>query len=320
MVESNYSKGDKAATRDGYGDALALLGGLHEEIVAMDADLAKSTKSIIFGKKFPHRFRYAGISEADMVSMAAGLARCGKVPFVSSFAGFLVNRSLDQIKIDVAYSETNVKIVGSHGGIMTGEDGPTGQSIMDLAVTRSIPKLNVLVPADYYEAVACTNAMYTNNGPFYMRTCREKTEVLSDSEPEFRLGKATIMAEGRDATIIACGPLVSEALKAAEALSKQGISVSVLNCASIKPLDTKAIEKEAGKGLIVSAEDGVVNGLGSAVAEAIAESGTECRLIRVGLENSFAESGKAYDLLAKYGMDAAAIAKKVAIGMNQNRF
>lgn len=315
----NYRKGERVATRDAYGDALAALGEKHEDIIVMDADLAKSTKSIVFGKKFPERFRYMGVSEADMVSMAAGLARCGKVPFISSFACFLLNRSLDQIKISVCYSNTNVKLVGSHGGIVTGEDGPTGQSVFDIAVARSIPNLNVLVPADYYETIACTNAMYEHYGPFFMRTCREKTEVLFEETPEFQLGKARLLREGRDASIIACGSLVQEAMKAARALQEQGVSASVLDCASIKPFDSRAVEKEAAKGMIVTAEDGVVNGLGGAVAEVIAESRADCRLVRIGLDNTFAESGKAAELLAKYGMDAAAIAKKVTIGLNQNR-
>ncbi len=320
MGIQNYKIGEKVATRDAYGDALELLGEQHGEIVVMDADLAKSTKSIVFGRKMPGRFRYIGICEADMVSMAAGLARCGKVPFVSSFASFLLNRSLDQIKISVCYSDTNVKLVGSHGGISTGDDGPTGQSVFDIAVARAIPNLNVLVPADYYETVACTRAMYENYGPFFMRTCREKTEAIYEGVPEFKPGKATVLREGRDAAIIACGSLVQEALKAAKSLETMGISASVLNCPSIKPFDAKAVEKEAKKGMVVTAEDGVIQGgLGSAVAEAIAENRIGCRLSRIGLDNTFAESGKASELLAKYGMDAAAIAKKVTIGLNQNR-
>lgn len=315
MIELKYKKGDKAATRDGYGDALAELGEKHGEIIVMDADLAKSTKSIVFGKKFPERFKYVGISEADMVSMAAGLARCGKVPFASSFACFLVNRALDQIKVSVAYSETNVKLCGSHGGIMTGEDGPTGQGIMDIAVMRGVPGFRVLVPSDYYEAIACTNAMHRIRGPCYMRTCREKTVVLHDSVPEFAPGKAELLAEGSDAAIIACGALVPEAMKASEMLREKGVSASVLNCASIKPLDTEAVAREARKGIIVSAEDGIVNGLGSAVAEVVAEHGINARLLRIGLHNTFGESGKAFDLLKKYGMDAGAITEKVLEGI-----
>ncbi len=320
MALQNYKPGDRTATRDAYGDALELLGEKHKDIVALDADLAKSTKSIVFGRKFQQRFRYIGICEADMVSMAAGLARCGKVPFVSSFACFLLNRSLDQLKISVCYSKTNVKLVGSHGGISTGDDGPTGQSVFDIAVARAIPNLNVLVPADYYETAACTNAMYENQGPFFMRTCREITDVLTEGVPDFKLGKATVLRDGRDASIMACGALVPEALRAAKSLEGMGISVSVLDCASVKPFDSKAVEKEAQKGLIVTAEDGVIQGgLGGAVAEVVAEINGDCRVLRVGLDNTFAESGKASQLLAKYGMDAAAIAKKVTIGLNQNR-
>lgn len=305
-----YKIGDKAATRDGYGDALSELGEKHEEIVVMDADLAKSTKSIVFGKKFPERFKYIGISEADMVSTAAGLARCGKVPFVSSFASFLINRSLDQIKISVAYSETNVKLVGSHGGLLTGQDGPTGQSVFDLAVARCIPNLKVCTPSDYYEAVACTNAMYETKGPIFMRTAREKTEVLHEKVGDFKFGKAELLKDGHDIALISCGSLVPEAVKAANMLLKEGISASVLNCASIKPLDIKAVEKEASKGIVVTIEDGVVNGLGSAVAEVIAEKGINAKLERIGLKDSFGESGKPFDLLKKYGMDAESIAKK----------
>lgn len=308
-----------AATRDAYGDALEELGEKHGDIVVMDADLAKSTKAIVFGKKFPERFRYIGICEADMVSMAAGLAQCGKVPFVSSFASFLLNRSLDQIKISVSYSKTNVKIVGSHGGSMTGQDGPTGQSVFDIAVTRSIPHLNVVVPADYNETIAATRAMYEIKAPCFMRTCREKTDVLYDNVPDFKFGKADLLANGKDASIIACGSIVPQAMKAREMLKKQGFDVAVLNSASIKPLDVKAIEKECKKGIVASVEDGVVNGLGGAVAEVIAEKGIGAQLIRVGLHNSYSESGKAQDLLKKYEMDAPAIAKKLLAALKKRK-
>lgn len=319
MAEAKYERGDMVATRDGYGDALLELGAMHEEIVALDADLAKSTKSLLFGKKYPERFRYIGISEADMVSMAAGLARCGKVPFASSFASFVLNRALDQIRVTVAYSRTNVKIIGSHGGILTGEDGPTGQEIMDIAAMRSMPNFSVLVPADYYETIACTYAMHGNDGPFYMRTCREKTQVLHDGIPEFRPGKAEILVDGPDAAIIACGGLVEQALAAAQALKARGVSASVVNCASIKPFDSALVAKEAGKGVVVTAEDGVVNGLGSAVAEVIAERGLGARLLRVGLHDTFAESGKPRELLRKYRMDADAIAECALQGLEGDK-
>lgn len=309
MIEPKYKIGDKVATRDGYGDALADLGERHREIVAMDADLAKSTKAIVFGKKFPERFMYAGISEADMVSMGAGLARCGKVPFVSTFASFF-NRAADQVRVSVAYSRTNVKMVASHGGIITGEDGPTGQEISDIAIMRAVPNVNVLVPSDYYETVACTYALYTNEGPMYMRTCREKTPVLFEGVPEMELGKARVMREGADGAIVAIGPLVAESLKAAEILEGKGISVSVLDCASVKPLDVGAIERECRKNFIVSAEDGVVCGFGAAVAEVVAQNGNGARLATVGLWDRFAESGKPAELYKKYGLDAEAISRK----------
>ncbi len=306
-----YNSGDIVATRDAYGDALAFLGENHKEIVALDADLAKSTKSIVFGKKFPERFKYIGISEADMVSMAAGLARSGKGPFVSSFASFLINRALDQIKVSVAYSETNVKLVGSHGGIMTGQDGPTGQSIFDLAVMKCIPSIKVCNPADYYEAFSCTLKMYEEKGPKYMRTCREKTEIIYDKNKEFEFGKADLVKEGKDATIISCGPIITEGIKASDELKKIGYSVSVLNCSSIKPIDEKSVEKEAKKPVTLTLEDGVVEGLGGTVAEIIAEKKIDTKLIRLGLKNSFAESGSAKDLLRKYGMDSKAIVEKI---------
>lgn len=309
--ESKVKKGDMIATRSGYGETLVELGEAHKDIVVMDADLAKSTTSLVFGKAFPERFKYAGISEADMISMSAGLARSGKTPFVSSFACFLITRGYDQIRVSVAYSNSNVKINGSHGGIITGQDGPTGQGITDIAAMRNMPNVNVLVPADYLEAKACTRLMYNNAGPFYMRTAREKTPVLYNEEPKLELGKAVLLREGNDAAIIACGTLVSEALKAREILDEKGVSVSVLNCFSIKPLDVEAVAREAEKGVVVSCEDGVVNGLGSAVAEVIAERGINAILYRVGLNNSFAESGNGYALLKKYKMDAEAIATKI---------
>jgi len=310
-----YKKGDMVASREGYGQALVELGKKHEEIVVMDADLAKSSKAYDFAKVFPERFKYAGISEQDMVSMAAGLSTAGKVPFISSFACFLPTRGYDQIRVNVCYSNTNVKITGSHGGLMTGKDGPTGQGITDLALMRNLPNMNVLVPADVYETIACTKLMYENKGPFYMRTCREKTPVLHDSEPKIELGKAIVLKEGKDAAILAIGPMVSEALKAAELLEKEGISASVVNCVSLKPLDAKIVIREASKGVVVTAEDGIVEALGAAVAEIIAEKKIDAKLYRVGLNNKFAESGSAFDLIKKYEMDANAIAKRIESGL-----
>lgn len=308
---SDYKKGEKAASRDSYGKALIELGEKDNDVIVMDADLAKSSKAIDFGKKFPERFKYVGISEQDMVSMAAGLARTGKKPFISSFACFLPTRGYDQIRVSVAYSNTNVKITGSHGGIMTGKDGPTGQGITDLALMRNLPNVNVFVPGDVIETIACIRAMYENEGPFYMRTCREKTLIYNEGVPEVKPGSSFKLRDGKDASIIAIGGLVPEALKAADLLSKKGIESEVLNPVSLKPIDEKAIMKACENGVVVSAEDGVVEALGAQVAEIIAENNMDTKLVRVGLNNTFAESGNAWDLLKKYEMDAEAIAKRV---------
>jgi len=315
----DYKKGDKAATRDTYGQALVELGEKHEDIVVMDADLAKSSKAYDFAKVFPGRFKYAGIAEQDMVSMAAGLATAGKTPFISSFACFLPTRGYDQIRVSVAYSNTNVKITGSHGGLMTGKDGPTGQGITDLALMRNLPNMNVLLPADVHETIACTRIMYENKGPFYMRTAREKTLVLHDEVPELKLGSSSLLREGSDASIIAIGPMVPEALKAADILKERGISASVLNAYSLKPIDEKAVVKACENGVVVSAEDGIVEALGASVAEIIAEKRINAKLFRVGLNNRFAESGDAFALIKKYEMDCDAIVKRIEQGLEANK-
>ena len=313
----DYKKGDKAATRDSYGEALVELGEKHEDIVVMDADLAKSSKAYDFAKVFPDRFKYAGISEQDMVSTAAGLATCGKTPFISSFACFLPTRAYDQIRVSVAYSNTNVKITGSHGGLMTGEDGPTGQGITDLALMRNLPNIKIILPADVQETIACTRIMYNTKGPFYMRTAREKTIVLHNEVPDLKLGSSSLLREGSDASIIAIGSMVPEAVKASDLLKEKGISASVLNAYSLKPIDEKAVKKECEKGVVVSAEDGVVEALGASVAEIIAEKRINTKLYRIGLNNRFAESGSAFDLIKKYEMDANAIVKRVEKGVSE---
>ncbi len=313
----DYKKGDKAATRDTYGQALVELGEKHEDIVVMDADLAKSSKAYDFAKVFPDRFKYAGIAEQDMVSMAAGLATAGKTPFISSFACFLPTRGYDQIRVSVAYSNTNVKITGSHGGLMTGKDGPTGQGITDLALMRNLPNMHVLLPADVQETIACTRIMYENKGPFYMRTAREKTIVLQDEVPDLKLGSSSLLKEGSDASIIAIGAMVPEALKAADMLKEKGISTSVLNTYSLKPIDEKAVVKACENEVVVSVEDGIVEALGASVAEIIAEKRINPKLFRVGLNNRFAESGDAFDLIKKYEMDANAIVKRIEKGLGE---
>ena len=299
------------ATRDGYGKALVELGQKNHEVVVLDADLAKSTKSIEFGKKFPERFWYTGISEADTIGMAAGLATCGKVAFASSFAVFITNRCYDQIRMSVAYSNTNVKIVGSHGGLLTGADGPSAQAILDVALMRTMPNMVVTVAADFVEAQKITHAVAEHKGPCYLRTTREPRPVIFDDSYEFRIGKGAVVVEGNDVSLIACGPILNEAIQASAVLKKQGISASVVNMPSIKPLDEKLVVQQAKKtGRVLTIEDHVINGgLGSAVAEALGEH-FPARMQRVGVQNVFAESGSPKELYGKYGLDAEAIVKK----------
>ncbi|MEK6941470.1 MAG: transketolase C-terminal domain-containing protein [archaeon] len=309
-------KGEMIATREGYGNAIAELGEKNKNIVVLDADLAKSTRSYNFGKKFPKRFWYMGISEADTICTAAGLALSGKIAFASSFAVFITNRAYDQIRMSVCYSNANVKIIGSHGGIITGADGPSAQGILDISTMRTMPLMRVFVPADFYEAKKATFAMAQSEGPAYMRTTREGIPVLFDDSLEFKIGKGMVLVDGSDAAIIACGELVSQALLAAKSLKKEKISAAVINMASVKPIDRELIAKFAKKtNFFVTAEDAVINGgLGSAVCEVLAET-SPARVKRIGLDNTFAESGKPADLLKKYKMDADAIVQAVKYGL-----
>lgn len=297
-------------TRDGYGKALERL-GKDRNIVAMDGDLSDSTRSQRFQKLYPDRFFNMGISEADMVSTAAGLASCGKIPFVSSFACFLIGRAYDQILISVAYSNMNVKLVGSHSGIATGEDGPTAQAITDIACMRAMPNMRVVVPADAVEAEKATEAIAYSRGPAYLRVSRPKTEVVFDNSYEFELGKAVVLREGADVSIIAAGIVLPEVLKAAQLLAAGGISAGVINMHTIKPIDKAAIVRAAkNAGSIVTVEDhSVTGGLGAAVSEVLAEE-YPAKLRRIGLAG-FAESAPFKDLYERYGLSAGGIAKSV---------
>lgn len=311
-------KGEMIATREGYGDAIAELGEKNKNIVVVDADLAKSTRSMNFGKKFPERFWYMGISEADTICTAAGLALSGKIAFASSFAVFITNRAYDQIRMSVCYSNANVKIIGSHGGLVTGGDGPSAQGILDIATMRTMPLMKVFVPADFYETKKITFAMAEFEGPAYMRTTREGVPVLFDDSLEFTVGKGMVLEEGHDATIIACGSLVSHALAAREQLKKEKIDAAVINMSSIKPIDAHLILQFAKKtNFIATAEDAVKNGgLGSAVAEVLSENSPK-KMKRIGLDNTFAESGAPLELLKKYKMDSDAIASAVKNGLKK---
>lgn len=301
------------ATRDAFGEALAKMGEKFPDVVALDADLAKSTKSEIFAKKFPHRFFEMGIAEANMIGTGAGLALSGKIPFACSFACFITSR-FDQIRISVAYSNANLKLVGSHGGIAIGEDGYSQQGLEDLALMRCIPGMTVIQPADDLETEAAVEFLCVHKGPAYLRTTRQKVERVNADGYRFQFGKAVeLKAGGKDAVIFATGGEVRPALKAAELLEKDGLQVGVINVHTIKPLDVPAILRAAREAkAVVTAEDHqIIGGLGSAVAEALAEAGVGRRLLRIGVRDVFGESGSPEELLAKHKMDSPGIAEQV---------
>ncbi len=314
----NPQKGELIATREGYGDGIVEVGEKYKNAVVLDADLAKSTRSLKFGKKFPDRFFYVGINEADLIGMAAGLALSGKIAFASSFAAFVTNRCYDQIKMSVAYSGANVKIIGSHGGIITGQDGPSAQSILDVSIMRTMPGMAVIVPADYYETKQATLAIAEHIGACYLRTTREGVPVLFDDNHKFEIGKAQVLEDGKDVSLIACGPMVAQALQAKKLLNEKRISCSVINMPTIKPIDYKAIVKAAmNSNLIVACEDhSIIGGLGSAVAEVLSEK-KPTKLVRVGVNDVFSESGKPTELYQKYGLDSKSIVKKVEVSLKE---
>jgi transketolase len=292
------------ATRDIYGKTLAELGKTHNEIVVLDADLSASTKTSIFAKAFPERFFDMGVSEQDMIGTAAGLAACGKTVFASTFAVFGSGRAWDQIRVSIAYTMSNVKIVVTHGGITTGEDGATHQANEDLAIMRVIPNMTVIVPADGTETDLVIRALLKEHGPAYVRLSRLATPlVYKDAKYGFAIGKGVIMREGKDVSIIAAGTMVHLAVEAAEKLQAEGISARVVNMHTIKPIDRAMIEKCARetKAIVTAEEHSIVGGLGGAVSEIVCET-YPVPVERVGTKDTFGESGKPSDLLEKYGL------------------
>lgn len=299
------------ATRQGYGIALEEI-SKDERVVALDADLSGSTKSKVVCEKHPDRFFNIGISEQDMIGTAAGLALCGKIPFASTFAVFATARAHDQIRVSVAYSKLNVRIVGSHAGLLTGEDGPTHQAICDIATMRSTPNMSIIHPADAREAIAATRYLLDHKGPVYLRLGRGKLPQIFDKKYNFEFGKGVLLKEGKDASIIATGPLVHEALKAYDELKKEGIRVNIINIHTIKPIDEKMIIKAAKEtGAIVTAEDhNIIGGLGSAVSEVISRNYPVPQEF-IGVKDTFAESGKPTKLYEKYGLTYKELIKSV---------
>jgi transketolase len=292
------------ATRDAYGEALRDLGGEHQDIVVLDADLAKSTKSVMFADAFPDRFLNVGIQEANMVGMAGGMASSGKVPFISSFACFVILKGFDQLRMAVSYPRLNVKVAGSHGGISCGEDGASQQAVEDVALACSLPHFVVCVPCDEHQMRAAVKAAYAHDGPVYIRSGRPKAPLIFDREPsDFRFGKATRLREGSDLTIIANGLLTGAALVAHERLKADGISARVVDMATIKPLDEDevlAAARETG-GIVVAEEHLLHGGLGSVVAQAVCRL-HPARMEFVGLDDTYAESGEPEALMRKYGL------------------
>lgn len=298
----------KIATREAYGEALKELAAENKNVVVLDADLAKSTKTIDFKKAAPERFFDMGISEADMITTAAGLSTCGKIPFASSFAIFAAGRAFEQVRNSVAYPKLNVKIAATHAGLTVGEDGATHQAIEDLSLMRSIPNMVVLNPSDAVETkqVIFTAAEY--KGPVYIRLGRMSVPVIHDENYKFEIGKGEVLKEGTDVTIIATGIMVSMALEAAEKLKAENINAEVVNMATIKPIDSELIVKEAKKtGKIITAEEhSIIGGLGSAVAEVLVKE-YPVKVKMIGVNDVFGHSGTPDSLLQHYGLTADAI-------------
>ena len=299
----------KVATRVSYGEALVELGNERDDFVVLDADLAAATQTGKFKAAHPERFYDAGIAESNLMGLAAGIATTGHVAFASTFAMFAAGRAYEQVRNSIGYPHLNVKIGATHAGISVGEDGATHQCCEDIALMRTIPGMTVIVPADDIEARACVRAAYEFEGPVYMRFGRLATPVINDREDyEFKIGRGVVVREGSDVTIIACGLMVAEALEAAEALAADGIDAEVINMHTIKPIDADLIVKSATKtGHVVTVEEhSVIGGLGSAVADVLCEQ-CPTPLKKIGVNDTFGESGPGAELLHKYGLDAANI-------------
>lgn len=303
----------KIATRDSYGNALTELGAKHENLIVLDADLAGATKTSIFKKAYPERHIDCGIAEGNMMGIAAGLAATGKVPFASTFAMFAAGRAFEQIRNSIGYPKLNVKIGATHAGISVGEDGATHQCNEDIALMRTIPGMVVINPSDDVEAKAAVYAAYEHEGPVYLRFGRLAVPVINDRpDYTFELGKGITLKEGNDITIIATGLCVYESLEAAKMLEADGIHARVINIHTIKPLDEALVVKAAKEtGRIFTVEEhSIIGGLGSAVCDTLAAQ-HPARVTKIGVEDTYGESGPAVELIHKYGLDAESIYKKI---------
>ncbi len=303
----------KIATRESYGNALVEFGERYPDLVVLDADLAGATKTGVFKKAFPDRHIDCGIAEGNMMGVAAGLAAAGKIPFASTFAMFAAGRAFEQVRNSIGYPHLNVKIGATHAGISVGEDGASHQCNEDIALMRTIPGMTVINPADDVEAKAAVKAAIEHEGPVYLRFGRLAVPLINDPVSyQFEIGRGIIMKEGKDVTIIATGLEVSESLEAAKMLEADGVSAEVINIHTIKPLDTELVVASAKKtGRVVTVEEhSIIGGLGGAVAELLAEQ-APTKMLRIGVNDTFGESGPAKALIEKYGLDAKSIYGKV---------
>lgn len=308
----------QAAMRDAYGEALLELGAENRDVVVVGADTTGSLKSGVFATKFPERFFNVGIAEQNLVSIAAGLALAGKVAYAGTYAIFVPGKSVDQIRNNICYPNLNVKIVCSHGGITVGPDGASHQQVEDIAIMRAIPKMKVVVPADAPSTKGAVKAIAAIPGPFYVRLTRPSTPVVYEDGFEYKFGEANVLHDGSDVALFACGIMVPEALKAADSLKARGIGAAVVDLHTIKPIDVATVTRFAQRcGKVVTAEEhNVIGGMGSAVAEVLGEN-RPTPMKRVGVMDTFGESGDAGELLKKYGLTAANI-EQAAAGLVQS--
>lgn len=307
---------EKQATREAYGQALEELGAVRQDVVVLDADLSKSTKTSMFQSKYPDRFFNAGIAEQNLMGLAAGFSVAGKVPFASTFAVFATGRAYDQIRNSICYPRLNVKIAATHAGITVGEDGGSHQALEDINLMRGLPNMTVLVPADGPEAKNAVKAAAEYEGPVYIRLGRSGVPTITDADAPFVIGKGRVMREGSDVTLIGCGMMVAKALEAADALAEEGVSAAVIDMSTIKPIDRELIADWAKKtGAVVTAEEhNIIGGLGSAVAEVLVEEAL-VPMERVGIEDVFGESGTGGELVEKYHLTAEHIVEKAKRAM-----
>ena len=305
-------KEEKKATRQSYGETLEKLGEENEKIVVLDADLSAATKTSIFAKKFPNRFFDMGIAEANMIGVAAGMASCEKIPFVSTFAAFAAGRAYDQIRSSICYPNLNVKICATHAGITVGEDGATHQMLEDLALMRAIPNMTVISPSDDVETKFLIEEIAKVEGPVYVRLARLATPGIYEENQKFEIGKAIQIGDGTDATVFATGVVVAEALKAKEVLEKEGIHIRVIDMHTIKPIDKEIVIKSAKetKKLISIEDHSIIGGLGSAIAEVLTEE-YPSKLIRLGIKDTFGKSGNAVELMKYFGLTSEGIIQAI---------